>query len=222
MSSGFTPSGSGQRSSLNVPRPGQPLTDDRSLYEILEANKAIKQAEYEQEYAERNALHKLNDDEVVFLESLQEKKLQTERQVKTQVERDLQKFRELQQKAKLAEVAKPKEMKKTLDNSTGSTSEKKLVPSKALKGLDISSLQSKFTTTKPAKEADEELPSRKRERVENENKSEESEMVGEDGAKTNKANRPSSADNLLSKRKKGKSSFLGKSLQASIVRKKSS
>ncbi|KAK9451241.1 N-terminal domain of NEFA-interacting nuclear protein NIP30-domain-containing protein [Limtongia smithiae] len=67
--------------------------DERSLYEILQDNKARKQEEFEQEQATRNQMHRLDEHEIEFLEGLREKEAAREAAVKGEVEAELRAFR---------------------------------------------------------------------------------------------------------------------------------
>ncbi|KAK7207550.1 N-terminal domain of NEFA-interacting nuclear protein NIP30-domain-containing protein [Myxozyma melibiosi] len=120
MSSGFVSSSKGSATSSNnvplgssssssassqsnpraglVPRqkPPEENADDRSLYEILQANKERKQAEFEAAAAERNQIHRLDEDEIEFLQSVAEKERRKEEMLKSDVDRQLREFRERQ------------------------------------------------------------------------------------------------------------------------------
>ncbi|KAK9477169.1 N-terminal domain of NEFA-interacting nuclear protein NIP30-domain-containing protein [Lipomyces japonicus] len=73
----------------------------KSLYEVLQANKEKKQNELDESFAERNQLHKLDDDEIEFLDSLREKEQEKEEQTKEELAKGLKEFRKLQRQVDL-------------------------------------------------------------------------------------------------------------------------
>ncbi|KAK9456585.1 N-terminal domain of NEFA-interacting nuclear protein NIP30-domain-containing protein [Dipodascopsis uninucleata] len=99
MESRFVGSGLNRAtSSNNVPvssSRGQ-TRDNRSLYDILQDNKAQKQQLQEEQYAQRNQMHRLEDDEIEFLDTLSKKEREKERELKNEVDNYLNKFRERQ------------------------------------------------------------------------------------------------------------------------------
>ncbi|KAK9473283.1 uncharacterized protein V1510DRAFT_415598 [Dipodascopsis tothii] len=78
---------------------------EKSLYEILQENKAAEQLKFEEEFASRNALHKLDSDEVTFLNGLLEKDRLKDEAVSRDVNEQLQEFRRLQARSKSATSA---------------------------------------------------------------------------------------------------------------------
>ncbi|XDG10302.1 hypothetical protein ABKA04_009917 [Annulohypoxylon sp. FPYF3050] len=81
---------------------------ERSLYDVLQANKvgtdtasvtiAAKQAAFEEQNRIRNQFRALDDDEIEFLDDVQEKRREEEERVKRETEERLAKFREAQKK----------------------------------------------------------------------------------------------------------------------------
>ncbi|KAF7543346.1 hypothetical protein G7046_g10019 [Stylonectria norvegica] len=71
-------------------------SEERSLFDILEANKAAKQAAFEEQSKLRNQFRALDDDEVEFLEEVREKKRTEEDRVRRETEEGLKAFRERQ------------------------------------------------------------------------------------------------------------------------------
>ncbi|KAK9460324.1 N-terminal domain of NEFA-interacting nuclear protein NIP30-domain-containing protein [Lipomyces oligophaga] len=148
MSSGFT-SGSGAiskstaRAGLGSQAQVNLTQSDRSLYDILQANKDRKQLEFEQETAARNQIHRLDEDEVAFLQSLADKEKRQQDRVNKEVEDSLKLFREL----KRAKENKHLEMIETLETvepaEPAETKENKPMPS-----FDISAFKSRFVSSK--------------------------------------------------------------------------
>ncbi|KAK4125561.1 hypothetical protein N657DRAFT_669837 [Parathielavia appendiculata] len=71
---------------------------EKSLYEVLQANKAAKQAAFEEAHRLRNQFRALEEDEVQFLEEVRERKRREEEEARREVERGLQAFKEAQRK----------------------------------------------------------------------------------------------------------------------------
>ncbi|KAI2472757.1 hypothetical protein F4781DRAFT_320148 [Annulohypoxylon bovei var. microspora] len=71
---------------------------ERSLFEVLQANKAAKQAAFEEQNRIRNQFRALDDDEIEFLDDMQEKRREEEEKVKRETEERLARFREAQKK----------------------------------------------------------------------------------------------------------------------------
>ncbi|RYP65369.1 hypothetical protein DL769_006327 [Monosporascus sp. CRB-8-3] len=67
-----------------------------SLYEILQANKAAKQAAFEEANRLRNQFRALDDDEVEFLDEVRERKREEEERARREVEERLEGFRRAQ------------------------------------------------------------------------------------------------------------------------------
>ncbi|RYP46282.1 hypothetical protein DL768_007501 [Monosporascus sp. mg162] len=67
-----------------------------SLYEILQANKAAKQAAFEEANRLRNQFRALDDDEVDFLDEVRERKREEEERARREVEERLEGFRRAQ------------------------------------------------------------------------------------------------------------------------------
>ncbi|KAI5466694.1 N-terminal domain of NEFA-interacting nuclear protein NIP30-domain-containing protein [Mariannaea sp. PMI_226] len=70
---------------------------ERSLYDVLQANKAAKQAAFEEQTKLRNQFRALDDDEIEFLDEVREKKRAEERLARQQEEEGLKAFRQQQQ-----------------------------------------------------------------------------------------------------------------------------
>ncbi|KAH7137236.1 N-terminal domain of NEFA-interacting nuclear protein NIP30-domain-containing protein [Dactylonectria estremocensis] len=69
---------------------------ERSLFEILEANKAAKQAAFEEQSKLRNQFRALDDDEIEFLDDVRAAKRAEEDRVRRETEDGLRAFRERQ------------------------------------------------------------------------------------------------------------------------------
>ncbi|KAF4445554.1 nefa-interacting nuclear protein nip30 [Fusarium austroafricanum] len=69
---------------------------EKSLYDVLQANKAAKQAEFEEQTRLRNQFRALDDDEIEFLDEIRANKRAEEERVKRETEEGLKAFRERQ------------------------------------------------------------------------------------------------------------------------------
>ncbi|KAI0184882.1 N-terminal domain of NEFA-interacting nuclear protein NIP30-domain-containing protein [Xylaria flabelliformis] len=69
---------------------------ERSLYEILQANKAAKQAAFEEQNRIRNQFRALDDDEIDFLHGVSDERRAEEERVRRETEEGLADFREKQ------------------------------------------------------------------------------------------------------------------------------
>lgn len=124
-----------------VRKPDQPLEapeetyepqDFRSLYERLEEQKQKKQMEYEEAHKLKNMIKGLDDDEVEFLDLVDQKKLEAEQLKNLQEQQELSDFRKKVQKLKensiddriTAEI-RPAKVNNT-NNSSGIKSQHKL------------------------------------------------------------------------------------------------
>ncbi|KAK0715117.1 N-terminal domain of NEFA-interacting nuclear protein NIP30-domain-containing protein [Lasiosphaeris hirsuta] len=67
---------------------------EKSLFEVLQANKAAKQAAFEESSRIRNQFRALDDDEVDFLEGVREQKRAEEERARRELEEGLKAFRE--------------------------------------------------------------------------------------------------------------------------------
>lgn len=67
--------------------------DTRSLYEVLQANKAAKQAAFEEANRIKNQFRALDEDEVAFLAEVRERKREEEERERREVEEGLRAFR---------------------------------------------------------------------------------------------------------------------------------
>ncbi|KAI1214237.1 uncharacterized protein F4807DRAFT_118588 [Annulohypoxylon truncatum] len=72
---------------------------ERSLFEVLQANKAAKQAAFEEQNRIRNQFRALDDDEIEFLEGVRDERREEEERVKRETEERLARFREAQKKS---------------------------------------------------------------------------------------------------------------------------
>lgn len=75
---------------------------DKSLYEVLQANKAAKQAAFEEANKIKNQFRPLDDDEVEFLDGVRERRRAEEERLRRETEEGLRGFRELQSKVAAA------------------------------------------------------------------------------------------------------------------------
>ncbi|ETN36413.1 uncharacterized protein HMPREF1541_08690 [Cyphellophora europaea CBS 101466] len=73
--------------------------DGKSLYEVLQANKAAKQADFEEQAKLKNQFRALDDDEVDYLDSLNQSSRAKENAVRKQTAEELEAFRKQQQQA---------------------------------------------------------------------------------------------------------------------------
>lgn len=71
---------------------------EKSLYEVLQANKAAKQAAFEEASKLKNQFRALDDDEVEFLDGVRERRRAEEERLRRETEEGLSAFRELQSK----------------------------------------------------------------------------------------------------------------------------
>ncbi|KAJ4008146.1 hypothetical protein NW752_010026 [Fusarium irregulare] len=69
---------------------------EKSLYDVLQANKAAKQAEFEEQSKIRNQFRALDDDEIEFLDEIRANKRAEEERVKRETEEGLKAFRQQQ------------------------------------------------------------------------------------------------------------------------------
>ncbi|KDQ19947.1 hypothetical protein BOTBODRAFT_101804 [Botryobasidium botryosum FD-172 SS1] len=77
------------------PRPEEDADyDGRSLYERLQSQKTAKQEEWDEKMKLSNQFRSLEEDEIVFLDAVQEDKRSKERKLKDQEAEELLKFRE--------------------------------------------------------------------------------------------------------------------------------
>ncbi|KAI1370658.1 hypothetical protein F4677DRAFT_346950 [Hypoxylon crocopeplum] len=72
---------------------------EKSLYDILQANKAAKQAAFEEQNRIRNQFRALDDDEIEFLDGVLDERRVEEDRVKKETEERLASFREAQKAA---------------------------------------------------------------------------------------------------------------------------
>ncbi|KAI0034288.1 N-terminal domain of NEFA-interacting nuclear protein NIP30-domain-containing protein, partial [Vararia minispora EC-137] len=76
------------------PQPKEDVYDGRSLAEKLAANRAAKQEEWEEKNKLANQFRALEEDEIMFLDSVRERQEQQERERKLQDGEELKSFRE--------------------------------------------------------------------------------------------------------------------------------
>jgi transcription termination factor NusB len=65
----------------------------RTLYDVLQENQQRLDDEYSKRYTERNALKRLDEDEISYLEALKEKERQHEQRIQAEVEDGLEEYR---------------------------------------------------------------------------------------------------------------------------------
>lgn len=70
--------------------------ENKSLFDILQANKAAKQAAFEEQNRIRNQFRALDDDEIDFLEGMRDERRVEEERVKRETEERLASFRQAQ------------------------------------------------------------------------------------------------------------------------------
>lgn len=75
---------------------------EKTLYEVLQANKAAKQAAFEEASKLKNQFRALDDDEVEFLDGVRERRRAEEERLRRETEEGLKGFRELQSKVSTA------------------------------------------------------------------------------------------------------------------------
>ncbi|KAG5518460.1 hypothetical protein PMAC_002855 [Pneumocystis sp. 'macacae'] len=80
------------RAAKNPVENGPPV-DHRSLYEKLQANKIIKEEEYQESWKLSNLIRTLNDEEIDFLDKLRKEKIKVEEETKKSVEEGLKVFK---------------------------------------------------------------------------------------------------------------------------------
>ncbi|TDZ72024.1 hypothetical protein CTRI78_v001496 [Colletotrichum trifolii] len=71
---------------------------EKSLYDVLQANKAAKQAAFEEQNRIKNQFRPLDDDEIDFLDEVRESKRAEEERVRRETEEGLAAFRKAQNK----------------------------------------------------------------------------------------------------------------------------
>ncbi|KAG6024407.1 hypothetical protein E4U40_003293 [Claviceps sp. LM458 group G5] len=72
--------------------------EERSLYDVLQANKAAKQAAFEEQTKIRNQFRPLDEDEIEFLDEVKAAKRMEEERVRRETEEGLRAFREQQRR----------------------------------------------------------------------------------------------------------------------------
>lgn len=78
--------------------------EGKSLYEVLQANKAAKQAAFEEATKIRNQFRSLDEDEVGFLDEVREKKRKEDEGRKKEIEDGLKGFKEMQKRTAIDET----------------------------------------------------------------------------------------------------------------------
>ncbi|KAJ3477545.1 hypothetical protein NLI96_g10394 [Meripilus lineatus] len=141
------------------PQPVEDVFDGRSLAEVwkLAANKAAKQEEWEQRNKLGNQFRALEEDEVLFLDSVLEKQRQEEKERQESDGKELEGFR--QAVAARENAAKPPPVTPSAPNNTTAKSKSSAPPpiikkdtKKSLKGVLVKK-KPKATTTAPAKKS---------------------------------------------------------------------
>jgi hypothetical protein len=141
------------------PQPKEEVYDGRSLAEKLAANRVAKQEEWEEKTKLANQFRALEEDEVMFLDSLREKEAEEERQRKEKDGEEVQEFRQAvaarttaASKPSIEEPVSPVEKEKDKDKPP--TASRKMKP-KALKGVVVKKKAKPPTTTStPATKGD--------------------------------------------------------------------
>ncbi|KAF2771763.1 hypothetical protein EJ03DRAFT_254416, partial [Teratosphaeria nubilosa] len=95
----------------------QPVQQEGSLYDKLQANKAAKQEAFEEATKLRNQFQSLNEDEIEFLDSILESSRKEEAELKKDTKEQLEAFRKRQEEAEKA--AKLEEASPAQDVSEG-------------------------------------------------------------------------------------------------------
>lgn len=120
---------------------------------------AKKQAEFEEEYAQRNAIHRLDNDEIDYLEGLLKKERETEALVRSEVEQGLNQFKQKRQqqegvegddttkKMEKVNAYVPSVVKRRKKNTEGVTLKKEPVVAKASEETKVNETPSKATET---------------------------------------------------------------------------
>lgn len=70
--------------------------EEKSLYDVLQANKAAKQAAFEEANKIKNQFRALDDDEIDFLDEVERRKREEQERVRRETEEGLMRFREAQ------------------------------------------------------------------------------------------------------------------------------
>ncbi|EFY89753.1 NEFA-interacting nuclear protein NIP30, putative [Metarhizium acridum CQMa 102] len=73
--------------------------EERSLYDVLQANKAAKQAAFEEQNKIRNQFRALDDDEIEFLDEVVAAKRKEEERVRRETEDGVRAYRDLQRRS---------------------------------------------------------------------------------------------------------------------------
>ncbi|KAI0006346.1 hypothetical protein F4779DRAFT_633074 [Xylariaceae sp. FL0662B] len=92
---------------------------EKSLYEVLQANKAAKQAAFEEQNRIRNQFRALDDDEVDFLEGVRDERRGEEERVRRETEERLASFRRAQMKTATATATEMGDEVATRETGTG-------------------------------------------------------------------------------------------------------
>ena len=90
-------------SSTSAPTPSSAPEDTRSLYDILQSNKARKQEEFEEKLKFKNQFRALDEGDVEFLDSVLDGQRRLEAERRRAVEGEVERFREMQQVVEVAE-----------------------------------------------------------------------------------------------------------------------
>lgn len=113
--------------------------EEKSLYEVLQANKAAKQAAFEEASRLKNQFRALDDDEVEFLDGVRERRRAEEERLRRETEEGLKGFRELQSKVSAAGEGDGPEGEGAVEGASWSVGRKrkrrKDEPEGVLKGL---------------------------------------------------------------------------------------
>ncbi|KAF1817502.1 hypothetical protein P152DRAFT_454092 [Eremomyces bilateralis CBS 781.70] len=113
--------------------------DGRSLYEVLEANKAAKQEAFEEAARLKNQFRSLDDDEVDFLDSVLESTRAKEAEVKKETVKQLEAFRRQREEAERSVVVShsPENAGLEEEHWSGARKRKKTKDKEGFRGLKL-------------------------------------------------------------------------------------
>ncbi|KAM0437591.1 hypothetical protein ACHAPT_001955 [Fusarium lateritium] len=133
---------------------------EQSLYDILQANKAAKQAAFEEQTKLRNQFRALDDDEIEFLDEIRANKRAEEERVRRETEEGLKVFRE-QQKGDAGEKPEDEPGTEGGGESWEVGRKRKRVKEREVKGLrrKVSAVEEDGKDEEPAKEKEAEKAS---------------------------------------------------------------
>ncbi|RSL88710.1 hypothetical protein CDV31_016017 [Fusarium ambrosium] len=131
---------------------------EQSLYDILQANKAAKQAAFEEQTKLRNQFRALDDDEIEFLDEIRANKRAEEERVRRETEEGLKAFRE-RQKGDAGEKPQDEPAAEGEGESWGVGRKRKRVKERDVKGLrrKVSVVEEDDKDEEPAKQRETEV-----------------------------------------------------------------